>query len=486
MKLHLVLYNQINKNYFDARTSQNFLYIHNNGKIIFQWDELNLNQKSYILDYAMWYNFIEEIKELWYDWDFIVWKSYYKTIKNYCKNNNFTEVHMKKPVENYVYENFIKIQKKLKDDNIELTIEEDTISFFMNHSDFKDKYDKPPVMETFYRYMRKENNILMEDGKPTGGKWNYDADNRKYDKDHKKSWDYTLEENKWIQEAKKYYKNDSEINYPTTRKEAIELLNYFVKNHLDDFGRLEDAMYTSDTFVHHSNISTCINFWLLQPYEVVKVIEKQDTAINNKEWFIRQILWWREFMYHFFQFYKDEIYKNNFFDFQNKLPEYFWNTEKDSKMKCMDTVTKRVLHENYSHHIERLMVIWNYSLLNGIEPKEINKWFFEKYTDAFEWVVTPNVLWMSQYSDGWKLATKPYISSGNYINKMSNYCKSCEYNIKTKYEQDSCPFNYLYWNFVHENKEVFQKTRQPFVVKNLEKIDIDKIKEIKKYYNENI
>ena len=164
------------------------------------------------------------------------------------------------------------------------------------------------------------------------------------------------------------------------------------------------------------------------------------------------------------------------------MPDYFWNSKVKSDLNCVNTVVKRVLEKNYSHHIERLMIIGNFTLLNGIDPHDVNKWFFEKYTDAFEWVVSPNVLTMSQYSDWWKLATKPYISSGNYINKMSNYCKSCKYDIKTKYEKDSCPFNYLYWNFVEENKEVFQKTRQPFVVKNLEKVDIEKIKEIKKYY----
>lgn len=482
MKLNLVLYNQINIKYFDTSISNNFLYIHNNWKIIFNGEELNLNIKSYLIDYAMWSNFIDEINEKWFSWKFMVAKNYYDSIKKYCIENNFNEVYVIKPSENYVYENFLKIKQKLELDNIKLIIKEDNISFFMNHNEFRNIYEKPPVMEFFYRNMRKKYNILMDNWKPEWWKWNYDSENRKFDKNHSKSCDFNLSENNWIKKAKKYYNVNYSINYPTNRDEAKKLLYYFIKNHLDDFWRLEDAMYLDDYLVHHSNISTCINFWLLQPKEVVELIEKQETNLNNKEWFIRQILWWREFMYHFFHFYKDDIYKNNFFQFKNKLPDFFWNSEKESKMKCIKTVTKRVLDNNYSHHIERLMIIWNYTLLTWIKPSEINKWFFEKYTDAFEWVVSPNVLWMSQFSDWWKLATKPYISSWNYINKMSNYCKNCEYNVKTKYDDNSCPFNYLYWDFVNENKEVFKKTRQPFIIKNLDKIDIVKIKEIKSRY----
>ena len=242
-------------------------------------------------------------------------------------------------------------------------------------------------------------------------------------------------------------------------------------------------MYQNDDFVHHSLLSIPINFWLLYPKEVIEVILKHETDLNNKEWFIRQILGWREYMYHFFQFYKDDIYKNNFLNNYKKLPNYFWWTNLDNcNLNCLKTSISRVLQNNYGHHIERLMIIWNYTLLYWVTPLEINKWFFENYIDAFEWVVTPNVMSMSQFSDGWRLATKPYVSSWNYINKMSDFCKNCKYNVKNKYELDSCPFNFLYWNFVDENKEIFQKTRQPFVVKNLEKIDIKNIIKLKKEF----
>lgn len=149
-------------------------------------------------------------------------------------------------------------------------------------------------------------------------------------------------------------------------------------------------------------------------------------------------------------------------------------------MNCLSQTLKRVQSDNHSHHIQRLMIIGNFSLLAGLDPHELNHWFFEYYTDAFEWVVTPNVLAMSQFADGGKLATKPYIASANYINSMSDYCKNCRYDAKEKYGVNACPMNYLYWDFVAQNKTAF--VRQPFIVKNLEKIDIEKIKEQKEKF----
>lgn len=478
-KLFLILYNQINLSYFDTNISSNFLYVHYNWKIKFNNDFLNLNIKSKILDYAFWYNFIQELKSKWFNSDFLVSNNFYDAILNYCKDNWFDTIYLVKPSENYVYNNFLDISKKLISNNINIVFLEDNISFFISHEEFLSQYKKPPVMEVFYRYIRKKLNILMDWNNPIWWKWNYDKENRWFDKNHKTISSMIFEETDWLKKAKEFYKNDEYLNYPTNREQSIRLLNHFIINNLDNFWRLEDAMYQNDDYVYHSNLSTAINYWLLSAKEVVEIVSKQDTSINNKEWFIRQILGWREYMYHFFQFYKEYIYKNNYLNHNNKLPDYFWWENINScKMNCLKTSISRVINNSYWHHIERLMIIWNFCLLTNINPLEVNKWFFEKYTDAFEWVVTPNVMWMSQFSDWWKLATKPYISSWNYINKMSDFCKSCEYNVKTKYEKDSCPFNYLYWHFVNKNKDIFKNTRQPFVVKNLEKIDIEIIKNL--------
>lgn len=478
----ILLYNQFRKDYI-IPDCNNILYIHYNWKIFFNEKELKINTFSKVLDYAMSKNFLYELSLDWYNTNYFISDDFYKTIFEYSTKNEIRNFKIIKPIDNYFYKKLLEIQLKLKEKWIILEFYEDNYSFFINHNDFLKKFSKPPVMETFYRFMRKKFNILMDWENPIWWAWNFDKENRKFDKNSKPIWHFDLEKNIFLKEAEKFYNFKSEINYPTCKSEALKLLDYFIKNHLDNFWKLEDAMYQNDNFVNHSLLSNCINFWILSPKEVVEKIEKTNTLLNNKEWFIRQILWWREYMYHFFTFYKETIYKNNFLNHTKKLDWFFrWENIDDLKMNCLKCILKKVNKYNYSHHIERLMIIWNFSLLYWYDPFELNRWFFENYTDAFEWVVSPNVLSMSQYVDWWLLATKPYISSWNYINNMSDYCKNCFYDVKTKYETNSCPFNYLYWNFVDKNKEIFQKTRQPFVVKNLEKIDLNIINKLKESF----
>jgi len=380
----------------------------------------------------------------------------------------------------------LKLQKKLDEKNIELEIREDSESFFISHALFEKQYSKPPVMENFYRYMRKKFEIMVDEhGNPEGGSWNYDSENRKFDKNHRAVKPFSLEKNQGLTKAEEFYNHELRVFQPTKREEALEMLEYFVQNHLERFGELEDAMYQDDPYVFHSMLSTSINFGLLSPKEVVEKVANTKTALNNKEGFIRQIIGWREYMYHFFEHYKDSIYKRNHFEHENALPDFFWENAKKSDMNCLSTSLAQVQKDNFSHHIQRLMVIGNFSLLSERDPHELNRWFFEYYTDAFEWVVSPNVLAMSQFSDGGRLATKPYIASANYINKMSDYCKNCSYDYKEKYSENACPFNYLYWAFVEKNTESFEG-RQPFVISNLKKIDREKVKELKEKFMKKI
>ena len=463
-----------------------FLYIHHTWKITFKWRDLKLNIASKIIDYAGWFNLVAELRASWKKAEFVLADSFFSWLKKYCWENKVSKITLVKPVEDYVYKNFLKVQTKLLSYWIDLIFVDDTQSFFLTHDDFQKQYAKPPIMEYFYRFMRKKEDILIDtEWKPEWWKWNFDADNRKFDRKHEKTWNFTLDKNSWLEEAEKFYKTDLKFIQPTSRTESLELLDYFIENHLDTFWKLEDAMYQDDSYVHHSFLSSSINYWFLSPREVVKAIGNSWTAMNNKEWFIRQILGWREYMYHFFCSYKDTIYNENFLKHTKPLPDFFWKDWEKSSMNCLSTTLKQVQQENVSHHIQRLMIIGNYALLTGLDPHELNHWFFEYYTDAFEWVVTPNVLWMSQYSDWWKLATKPYIASANYVNKMSDYCKNCKYNPKEKNTQTACPLNYLYWNFVDENKEVFEKWRQHFVLKNLERVDIWKLRKLKERFMEN-
>ena len=295
----------------------------------------------------------------------------------------------------------------------------------------------------------------MDGDKPLGGKRNYDEDNRKFDK--------------------KYEARGEKIVYPTSRAQALEVLHDFITHKLDRFGELEDAMYSGDDIWHHSLVSTSLNFGLLTPLEVITAIASADTAINNKEWFIRQVLGWREYMYHRFSYYKDSIYTQNILWHTKTLPDRFRRPDRSPlQMKCINHVLTTVKNTGYSHHITRLMIIGNFTLLMWYNPHDVNKWFWEMYADAFERVVSPNVLGMSQFADGGNLATKPYISSANYINNMSDYCKTCYYDPKIKEWPKACPMNYLYWNFIDQHRTLF--ARQPYIVSNLKKIDIEQVR----------
>ena len=508
----IVLYNQLRDDYLHPEYTH-IVYIHNTGKIKFQWQDLELNIHSKIIDYAWWREYIRSLQEKGKKADFLIESSFFRWIIKHAAKNKIKKYGIVKPVEDYVYKNFLKIKKKLEKVSVELEFLPDTQSFFLSHEDFLKQYKKPPIMEYFYRFMRKREHILMdENNEPQGWKWNYDAENRKFDKKHTRSWSFSLEKNNSVEEAEKYYsplsnfppqgalspawsgihlvpegeRASSHYNLPnfipTNRSEALELLEYFCENHLENFGKLEDAMYKKDNYVHHSLLSTAINFGFLSPREVLeRALSEPNIPLSSLEGFVRQILGWREYMYHFFQFYKDTIHTENYFSHTRKLPSYFWSDAELCEMNCLSQTLKQVQSEHYSHHIQRLMVIGNFALLSGLDPHELNRWFFEYYTDAFEWVVTPNVLSMSQFADGGKLATKPYIASANYINSMSDYCKNCHYNPKEKYTENACPFNYLYWNFVADNKTAFEK-RQPFIVKNLTKIDLEKVREQKEKF----
>jgi deoxyribodipyrimidine photolyase-related protein len=221
-----------------------------------------------------------------------------------------------------------------------------------------------------------------------------------------------------------------------------------------------------------------LNLGLLSPSEVVTAIVETDAPLNSKEWSIRQLIGWREYIYHWFHYYADEIYSQNHFDHQKTLPAWFWKPDDlPVEMNCLTTVLKRVNRTAYSHHIERLMVIGNFCLLVWYDPTSVTQWFWEQYADAYERVVVANVMGMSQFADGGNLATKPYVASANYINKMSNYCSSCRYDPQQKYWQDACPLNYLYRRFLDNYQDTFRKSRQPFLLSHLEKLDLARIHE---------
>lgn len=488
MKIQWLLYNQLHSTYL--YTDAKKVFVLHTKWYIKTWTsawKISLNVYSKLIAYASSKAFAESIKNA----RFMITDSWYTTLIWICKEYTCNEIIVMDSCESYISDKLKHIKKKLSLEWITLEIRPNT-QFIISHQQFIKKFEKPPIMESFYRWMRRESNILMDWEKPAWWQWNYDKENRKFDRKFEDIQHLSFD-SPYRQEACEYYKKDIQIRWhtpqayiPVNRKESLKLLEYFILHHLDRFGELEDAMYTTSDFVHHSLLSIPINFWLLTPGEVIQAVEKADTAINNKEWFIRQVLGRREYMYHWFKYYKDDIYKQNFFNHAQELPERFWRPKKAppaiKKMKCVSHVLEKVEKLWYSHHIERLMIIGNFCLLVGYNPHHVNKRFREQYADAFEWVVTPNVLGMSQYADGGKLATKPYIASANYVKKMSNYCKNCQYDPKEKYGENACPLNYLYWNFIQKNKEVFVKWRQSFIVNHLKKIDSKTIQQQSKNF----
>ncbi|MEC9479545.1 MAG: cryptochrome/photolyase family protein, partial [Pseudomonadota bacterium] len=245
------------------------------------------------------------------------------------------------------------------------------------------------------------------------------------------------------------------FHFAVTRKGALSVLNTFIEERLPNFGQYQDAMVEGKPWLYHSHIAFYLNCGLLTPSEAIHAAEQAYHAgqvpLNSAEGFIRQILGWREYVRGFYWHFMPNLKTDNYFNNSRSLPSFFWNAE--TNMNCMRQCIKETQQNAYAHHIQRLMVIGNFSLLTELNPEEVQAWYLLVYADAYEWVELPNVAGMILYSDGANLASKPYVASGSYINKMSNYCKNCGYQVSKKTGPKACPFNYLYWHFIDKHKE---------------------------------
>ena len=351
----------------------------------------------------------------------------------------------------------------------------DTEHFYTDRSELKNFYEgkKLYVMENFYRHMRKKHHVLMEGSKPEGGEWNYDKSNRKKWKKETLIPPYKIflkDVSELVNEIKIAdiqtigNINTKNFEYPTTRNEVLNQLEYFCSHLLIYFGDYQDAMHTDEVNLYHSRISFAMNIKLISPKEVIeKVLEtyrhfKNEIHISQVEGFIRQIIGWREYMRGMYWALMPSYKELNVLNNQNKLPNFFWTGK--TKMNCLKNTINNSLDNAYAHHIQRLMITGNFALLMQIHPDEVDAWYLGIYNDAIEWVQLTNTRGMSQFADGGKIATKPYVSSANYIDKMSNYCGSCYYNKKEKTTPKACPFNSLYWNFLDDKREQLSKNRR--------------------------
>jgi deoxyribodipyrimidine photolyase-related protein len=359
----------------------------------------------------------------------------------------------------------------------------DDINFYFPA--IEEELGRPPYkLDPLYRKWRTKFGLLMDGDKPLGGQFSYDQENR-----NRPPKELKVEKPKsFVQDDltkgivkdvadnfKDHPKSKQDFAYPVTRKEAEELLKHFIKHRLPFFGTYQDAMMDKEPFMVHSLISASINLGLLLAKDVVAMVEKayheQDLPIAAVEGFIRQILGWREYIRGIYLVQMDRGYsEKNYFGYERKSIDFLYQA--NTGLYCLDTSVKETMENAYNHHIQRLMIIGNLTTLLGVHPKSIRNWFLEMYVDSFDWVVTPNVFGMATYADGGLMSTKPYVSSANYINKMSNYCKKCPYNPKEKTGDHACPVNALYYYFLDSQKNKLKDNpRMKFMYGNFDRLE---------------
>ncbi len=357
---------------------------------------------------------------------------------------------------------------------------------------FKDK--KQFIMENFYRHMRKKHDILMTLDQPDGGQWNFDQSNRK-------KW-----KGKETIPSHKAFKNDittlldeiklsgietlgnidkNHFDYPITRKQAISQLKYFCEELLVHFGDYQDAMHTDEINLFHSRLSFALNTKMISPKDIISTvlnyyqIKKEAIQISQVEGFVRQIVGWREYMRGMYWMLMPTYKTLNDLENINELPNFYWTG--NTKMNCLKNSIQNSLDHGHAHHIQRLMITGNFALLTQVHPDEVDAWYLGIYADAIEWVQVTNTRGMSQFADGGKIATKPYVSSGSYINKMSNYCTNCHYNVKERIGENGCPFNSLYWNFLDDKRQYLATNYRMRMMYNLlDKIPVEDLNNMKK------
>ena len=323
--------------------------------------------------------------------------------------------------------------------------------------------NKQLTMEFFYREMRRETGILLDDGKPVGGQWNYDAENRrKLSKGVRPPKRLRTAPDPVAIEAiadvarlfPDHFGDLANFGWPTTAEQAERVLEDFLTHILPGFGDWQDAMAHGQPWMWHGLISTSINLGLLDPRDVCRRAEVEYRAgrapLNAVEGFIRQILGWREFVRGIYWLKMPEYGARNFLDADRVLPWFFWSGKTD--MACVADAVTTSRDNAYAHHIQRLMVTGNLMMLLGVNPDAVDDWYMTVYADAYEWVEMPNTRGMATFADGGIMGTKPYAASGAYIDRMSDYCGGCRYDVKAKTGEGACPFNRLYWGFLERNR----------------------------------
>lgn len=491
MNLRLILGDQLNSNHSWFReASDSVLYFM--AEMRQETDYVTHHIQKVVGFFQSMREFSEELKKRGHQ---VIYYTLGDPRNQHSLTENIQQIILEKGITKFEYllPDEFRLDKQLNDFCEALSIEtqaEDTQHFYTTRNELETFFEgkKQFTMEFFYRYMRKKHNIMMLDpSTPEGGKWNFDQSNRK-------KWKGNPE----IPNEKSFRKDVSKLvalirehgvetignidsenyDWPTNREECLQILLYFCTHLLKHFGDYQDAMDPNEKYLFHSRLSFAMNTKMLAPKEVVETVieywrsHQDQIHISQVEGFVRQIIGWREYMRGMYWKLMPEYENENQLECYNPLPDFYWTG--NTKMNCLSHAINQSLDTSYAHHIQRLMVTGNYALLTQCHPDEADQWYLGIYMDALQWVEITNTRGMSQWADGGKIATKPYVSSGSYINKMSNYCKDCHYSVSQKTGENACPFNSLYWNFLDEKQAYFKNNNRMSMMLNLlHKMDKD-------------
>ena len=384
--------------------------------------------------------------------------------------------------------------------SVQLVIRDDT-HFMCSKADFKhwatngkSGPKKELRMEFFYRQMRQKFNVLMDGITPAGGLWNYDAENRKaFGKFGSQKTPTAPIVNidrltkQVIDIVEQLFPNHpgslNHFIWPVTRAQALQFLDDFIQHKLAGFGDHQDAMWQENEvkkspYLWHSLLSTSLNLKLLNPREVIAAVElaynKNQLPLASVEGFVRQILGWREFIRGMYWLDMPQMANGNHYQHTRQLPRWYWSA--DTQMNCMKQTIQQTMQYGYAHHIQRLMVTGMFGILAEINPREVEAWYLAVYVDAIEWVELPNVAGMALYANGGRFTSKPYVASGAYIKRMSNYCSNCRYKPELKTGTQACPTTTLYWNFLIKHYATFARNpRTALMAKNVERFSAEEV-----------
>jgi len=414
-------------------------------------------------------HFALELESSGFEVHYVKAESTWTGIESVLKDKKITEVIACEP-NSYLLKQELAEKIKLLPNDFFLTLKSD----FLTWANQQRSANKNLLMENFYRAQRKRLNILMDGDKPVGDAWNFDKENRLPPPKNYKYPPYLNHQMDQLDlevlaelkgSSLKLWGAEPKQTWGTTKSAALAQLDYFLDKHFANFGPFEDAMVSENWAFHHSLLSPYLNIGLLHAEEVIAAVriryQKGGIPLASCEGFVRQVIGWREYINGIYWFFGQEYRNENHFNLERKLLPLFEDPKK-TKMACVSTQIEDIRERAWVHHIPRLMVLSNLALLTGIKPVEFLNWMREVFIDAADWVMVPNVIGMGMHADGGKMSTKPYISGGAYISKMSNYCKTCIYDPKARTGTSACPFTNLYWNFLSENESEFTKNHRMF------------------------